>query len=72
MPIHQAIDIDETGIYLKKYSSNYGCGHRTCRVRCPSHYRRNDMKINVILAVESGNPNIPNYLDYIDLNTFLE
>ena len=61
--MHRLIDIDETGFYLKKCSSNYGRGHRTCRVRTPSHYRRNELKINVILAVESGNPNIPNNLD---------
>ena len=63
VPIHRAIDIDETGFFLTKCSSNYGRGHKTCRVRCPSHYRRNDSKVNVILAVEAGNPNIPNHLD---------
>jgi len=63
IPMHRLIDIDETGFYLKKCSSNYGRGHRTCRVRCPQHYRRNELKINVILAVESGNPNIPHHMD---------
>ena len=63
VPIHRGIDCDETGICLKKCSSNYGRGHKTCRVRYPSHYRRNDMKINLIMAVEAGNPNIPNHLD---------
>ena len=35
-PLHRLIDINETGFYLKQYSSNYGRGHCTCRVRCPS------------------------------------
>ena len=62
-PVHRLIDVDETGFYLKKCSSNYGRGHRTCRVRCPAHYKRNEAKLNVILAVESGNANIPAHLD---------
>jgi len=63
LPVHRYIDIDETGFYLKKLSRNYGRGHRTCRVRYPAHYRRNEAKINVILAVEAGNPNIPAHMD---------
>jgi len=63
LPLHSLIDIDETGFYLKACGSNYGRGHRTCRVRIPSHYRRMEAKINVILAVESGNPNIVPHLD---------
>ena len=63
LPVHRLVDIDETAFYLKKCSKNYGRGHRTCRVRVPSHYRRNESKINVILAVESGNPNIPPHRD---------
>ena len=63
-PIHRLIDIDKTGFYLKKFSSNYGRGHRTYRMRF-LHYRRNDTKINVILVVESGNLNIPPQLDGI-------
>ena len=63
VPIHSLIDIDETGFCLKSCTSNYGRGHRTCRVRVPSHYRRMESKINLILAVESGNHNIPPHLD---------
>ena len=58
LPVHHYIDIDETGLFLKKLAANYGRGHRTCRLRCPAHYRRNEAKINVILAVEDGHPNI--------------
>ena len=63
VPLHRLLDIDKTGFYLKKCASNYGRGHRTCRVRCPAHYRRNESKINVILAIEAGNPNVPSHLD---------
>ena len=63
VPIHRMVDIDETAFYLKKCSGNYGRGHTTCRVRFHAHYRRNKAKLNVILAVESGNANIPAHLD---------
>ena len=60
---HQLIDIDETGFYLKSCAGGYGRGHTSCRVRCPSHYKRNEPKVNVILAIEPGNPNIERHLD---------
>jgi len=63
VPIHSQLDMDETGIYLKKLSRNYGRGHKSSRVRCPAHYRRNEQKLNLILCVESGNPNIPAHMD---------
>ena len=63
VPIHQLIDIDETGFYLKSCSSKYGRSNKTCRVRYPAHYKRNEPKINVILACESGNQNIPGNVD---------
>ena len=63
IPIHQLIDIDKNGFYLKSYSSNFGRGYRTCRVLCPSYYRRNESQLNLILAVELGNVNIHPHLD---------
>ena len=52
------IDIDETGFYLKSVSKKYGRGHTTVRVRHPAHYTRKEVKLNVVLAVEPGNPNL--------------
>lgn len=63
VPIHSQLNMDKTGIYLKKFSRNYSRGHKSCRVRCPAHYRRNEAKLNLILCVESGNPNIPAHMD---------
>ena len=36
---------------------------RTYRVRYPPHYRSNDPKVNVILAVETGSDNVASNLD---------
>ena len=56
--IYKLCDIDETGFYLKSCARKYGRGHTTCRVRHPSHYTRNERKVNVIMGVEPGNPNL--------------
>ena len=57
------IDIDETGFYLSKLGSNYGRAVGCLRVRVPRHYTRNDQKLNVIIAVEPGDPNLPANVD---------
>ena len=62
-PIHRLIDVDKTGFYIKKCSLNYRRGHITCRVWCPAHYRWNEAKLNIILAVKSGKANIPSHMD---------
>ena len=51
------IDVDETGFYLKDCVTKYGRSHTTVRVRHTSHYTRREPKLNVIIAVESGNHN---------------
>ena len=53
------IDIDETGFYLKSCVKNYGRSHKTIRVKYPSHYSRAEPKVNLIMAVEPGNNNLP-------------
>jgi len=61
--ISQLIDIDETGFYSSKFGSNYGRALGCIRVRVPRHYTRNDPKVNVIIAVEPGDPNLPAHVD---------
>ena len=62
-PVHHLIDVGKTVFYLKKCSSDYGRGYRKCRVRCTARYRKNEAKLNVIVAVERGNSSIPVHLD---------
>ena len=55
------LDIDETGFYVKSVCTKYGRGHTTCRVRTPAHYTRSEPKLNVILAIEPGDPRLHPY-----------
>ena len=57
------IDVDETGVYLNSIRSLYGRGHTAYRTRTPTHYTRNDRKVNVIMAVEAGSPLVPPFWD---------
>jgi hypothetical protein len=59
----QLIDIDETGFCLSKLGSNYGRSVGCLRVRVPRHYTRNDQQVNVIIAAEPGDPNLPAIID---------
>ena len=61
--MRKLIDIDETGFYLKCCSPNYGRGLICQRVRNPSHYNRNAQRVNVILAIEPGDPRLPANVD---------
>ena len=61
--IRRLIDVDETGFYLRDLGSNYGRGAICQRVRVPRHYTRSDPKVNVILAIEPGDPNLPAHVD---------
>ena len=53
------LDVNETGFYVKLVSTKYGRGHTTSRVWYPSHYTRAETKLNVILAIEPGDPTLP-------------
>ena len=53
------MDIDETGFYVKSVATKYGRGHTTCQVRYPAHYTRSEPKLNIILAIEPGDPTLP-------------
>ena len=59
----QLIDIDETGFYLKDCSRNYGLGHTSWHVRYLCQYKRNEPKLNLIMAINPGNPNVDPNLD---------
>jgi len=56
--VRTLIDVDETGFYLKDLGSNYGRGTICHRVRVPRHYTRKEPKVNVILAIEAGDPRL--------------
>jgi transposase len=55
---YQFIDIDEAGFCLKNLKTNYGWAPKPVRVRDVHHYSRNTDRINLILAIEAGNPRI--------------
>ena len=57
--IRALMDVDETGFYVKSVCTKYGRSHTTSRVRIPSHYTRSEPKVNVILAIEPGDPTLP-------------
>ena len=59
VPNHQLIDIDEAGFFLKKVTRKHGRGHTSCRVRSIGHYQRNEPKVNLIMGIEPGNPDLP-------------
>jgi len=63
LPLRILIDIDETGFYLKDLGLNYGRGTIYHRVRIPRHYTRKELKVNVTLAIEAGDPRLAPNLD---------
>lgn len=54
----QLIDFDEFGVELARCNDKYGRAAPSLRVRKPGHYTRST-KLTVILAVEPGDPNVP-------------
>ena len=52
------INVYETGFYVKSASLKYRKGHTSCRVRQPSHYTGSEPKVNGILVINPGNPNL--------------
>ena len=59
VPRHRLIDIDEASFCLKKIEKRYGRAYSSCRVRDTANYTRMGGRINLLLAVEPGDPNIP-------------
>jgi transposase len=62
VPRYRFLDLDETHFSLKATSSLYGYAPGPVRVRDRGHYKRGDSTINVILAVEPGNGNLPDHV----------
>ena len=55
------IDIDECGIELNSTNRKYGHSFTGVRVVKPGHYSR-DTKLTVLLAVEAGDPALPEHI----------
>jgi hypothetical protein len=59
IPRRKFLDFDEAGFCLKDCTRRRGWGPTLVRVRDTGHYNRNMTKLNLILAVEPGNPDLP-------------
>ena len=57
--VHTLVDVDDTGFYVKSVYTKYERGHTTSRVVTPTHHIRSDPKLNIILAIEPGDPILP-------------
>jgi transposase len=62
VPRYRLIDVDETHFNLKATSSRYGYALGPVRVRDRGHYQRGESSINVILAIEPGDGNLPDHV----------
>lgn len=62
VPRHRLIDIDEAHFTLKALTNKFGYAKKPVRVRDTGHYKRGRSYINLIIAVEAGNPAIPDHL----------
>jgi transposase len=60
IPRRLLIDADEFGLHLNDANRKYGSAPRGMKVRKPGNYDRGTFKLTVILAVEAGDPAIPN------------
>ena len=66
VPRHRLIDVDEASFCLKKVEKKYGRAFRACRVRDIANYKRGSLTLNLLMAVEPGDPNLaPNQLGSI-------
>jgi hypothetical protein len=57
------IDFDEFGIYLAKVETKYGHTATSVRARKAGHFTKSCPKLNVIIAIEPGDPTIPAHVD---------
>ena len=58
----QLIDFDECGIAMEKCNRKCGAAYTAIRVRKPGHYTKG-LKMTVKLAVEPGDPDLPDNVD---------
>ncbi len=57
---HQLIDVDEFGLHLSEANRKYGSTPIGLKIRKPGNYDCGTFKLTIILAVETGDPDIPN------------
>ena len=60
IPQHLLIDANEFGLHLNDANRKYGSAPWGLKIRKPGNYDRGTFKLTVILAVEAGDPAIPN------------
>ena len=60
IPRRLLIDADKFGLHLNDANRKYGSSPRGLKIRKPGNYDRGTFKLTVILAVEAGDPGIPN------------
>jgi hypothetical protein len=53
------VDIDEFGLHLNAANKKYGSSPRGLEIRKPGNYDRGNFKLTILLAVETGDPTIP-------------
>jgi hypothetical protein len=53
------VDVDEFGLHLNAANRKYGLSPRRLEIRKPGNYDRGDFKLKIFLAVETGDPTIP-------------
>jgi transposase len=59
IPRRQLIDADEFGLHLNAANRKYGSAPVGLKIRKPGNYDRGTFKLTIILAVETGDPDIP-------------
>ncbi len=59
---YRMLDIDECHFTLKSIQTKYGFAAKPVRVRDVGHFQKGAGSVNVIIAIEPGNPMIPNHL----------
>ena len=59
IPRRLLIDADEFGLHLNDANRKYGSSPRGLHIRKPGNYDRGTFKLTVILAIETGDPEIP-------------
>ena len=62
VPYFRIIDFDEAKFKLEACESRYGHAMTCIRVRDTAHYKRMSKGVNLILAIEPGNPNLPDHI----------
>ena len=59
VPWRTLVNIDEFGLHLNAANKKYGSSPRELEIRKPGNYDRGNFKLTILLAVETGDPKIP-------------